>query len=210
MNNSKVLPFQHPSSIRVFRFVGIDVSRLRRKEIFVDTCILVALADPEDAWHEVVQQFFTSCLLDDDEGPRFWVTDRSFGEFCVVMEKALCNHFECGNRRTPQHREVLAIRSRVANWLRETMDEQAGLFHTVALQSHTVRERALTLWEKHEIGETDALFVSLSAEQEMALLTVDARLVNSLRRGRGLPLKMGTQLDIYFAEPRFRRRKREE
>lgn len=175
---------------------------LKNVILFADTCILVALVNSADPWHRVVREFVQRYLSMADG--YLYITDRSYGEFCIVCERSMIDDFKQEYGRLPTRRESLQIKKQVAAKLRSVTMGEGRTFLTQSSLTENIRSTALTLWEKHEIGETDALFVAICPEYRYVLLTVDNKLVRSLSNQAEALHRLGCHLDIFYADPSFR------
>ncbi|MCY8115393.1 hypothetical protein MOC26_01725 [Bacillus spizizenii] len=172
------------------------------EKILLDTCVILALANEYDAWHNTVSNFFWNSILNDDDDD-----DNSKALFLFVNPMILSELTHLAGRPLDNYAKKHPKEDLTKINAKKVIDNTVGdikkliendVFLVVDGNKETVKKQ-IQLYKS--LGPTDAANVAIANEHGLNFLTVDVRLANNMIRNQKRLPNIET---VYTTTPKHR------
>lgn len=144
------------------------------EDIFLDTCIVLALLNKYDSWYPTVQNLFSTHVIQSANEPTFYVHSGIITEVTKIADKPLDKYMKAFNFGLSQDDIDEAIDMTLSG-ITELLENE--IINLLDINS-TIMKRQVKY--SRYFDATDSLTVSLLEEYSIGLLTVDSALIRNI------------------------------
>jgi len=168
---------------------------IENEDILLDSCVILALLNFYDAWHDTVSALFDEHIFNSDNTVFLYVNPLLIDEVTHIIDKPAKEFADIKGLILPIDVQEKA-RTDTTSALREMIEKEV-LIILEGTKSSVLKQ--LSLYET--LGSADAAHASLANEYGISLLTVDNKLVNNIFM---LQEELKDINNVYFTTPEHR------
>ncbi len=167
------------------------------EDILLDTGVLLAYLNKYDAWYSTVTELFTEYILNIENELYLYINVAILNEITNLIgtNKPIEKYKE-------KHPNEMILDDEIERIEKESIEQLRILIENEVIQTLDMsKDGYLNQLELYKsLGAADSINVSIANEHGISLLTVDNRLVNNIRRTKGLD----NIHNVYYTNPQNR------